>query len=48
MTAEQIRADILTKQNEIKKADKRTYNGRMTKIFNKAIIIEGNRKLKEF
>ena len=47
MTIEQIRADIAAKQAKIKRVDKRTYNGRMIKIFNTIIILEGERKLKE-
>ena len=47
MTVDQIRADVFVKQAEIKRADKRIYNGRMTKIFNTIIIIEGERKLNE-
>ena len=47
MTGEQIRADVADKQAEIKRADKRTYNGKITKIFNTAIIQAGEQKLKE-
>jgi hypothetical protein len=37
-TIPQIKVEISRLENEIKRADKRTYNGKMTKIFNGARI----------
>lgn len=38
MTKEQINNEILKLEHEILKADKRTYNGKMTRTFNESNI----------
>ena len=42
MTAEQIKSEISKMESETSKADKRTYNGRMTRIFNNCRIAIAN------
>ena len=38
MTAEQIKSEISKLESEILRVDKRTYNGKMTRIFNNSRI----------
>jgi hypothetical protein len=38
MTSEQIKDEILELEQEILRVDKRTYNGKMTRTFNKSKI----------
>jgi len=42
MTAEQIKAEISKMEAETSRADKRTYNGKMTRIFNNCEIAIAN------
>ena len=42
MTAEQIKSEISRMQNETARADKRTYNGKMTRTFNNCKIAIAN------
>ena len=42
MTAEQIRYEVSKMEAETLRADKRTYNGRMTRTFNNARIAIAN------
>lgn len=41
-TKNEIQSDIIKLQNEIRNADKRTYNGKMTRTFNTAKITIAN------
>ena len=42
MTAEQIKSEISKLKSEIARADKRTYNGKMTRTFNNSKITIAN------
>ena len=42
MTVEQIKSEISKLKSEILRADKRTYNGKMTRVFNNSKIAIAN------
>jgi hypothetical protein len=51
MTSEEIKNEILNLESEILRVDKRTYNGKMTRTFNKCkieiakVILEAQKEL---